>query len=113
MSASVCSDSNLADVHEHELRELSPAWPVEGGCGSKSGPPAKNDRSPVEGCDRRPEARGREADAGVGEDGSHSRDTETLTDKIGSHAPSEVQQIVTGGGLARHSPFWTETAEPN
>lgn len=113
MSASVWDDTTSLTIHEHELRELSPAWPGEGGCGSESGPPAKNDRPLVERCDRRPEARRREVVAGVGEDGGHSRGTKTLTDKIGSYASSEVQQIVTAGRLAGHSRFWSETGEPN
>ena len=33
---------------KHELRELSPPWSLEGSAGAKSGPPAQNDRSPVE-----------------------------------------------------------------
>src|SRR5215210_1402726 len=49
----------------------------------------------------------------VGEDQRHSRSTKTLTNKVGSHASPEIQQLGTPGGLAGHSPFRSEAAEPN
>lgn len=45
------------------------------------------------------------------EDCRQPNTSETLADKIGPDAPSEVQETLTFSGLAGHSPLRSETAE--
>ena len=105
------SDARWFD--KHEFGELQAAGPWEGGGGAKSSPPAKNNGTPVEGCDRSSEACGSEAISCVAKDRRQSNGPQTAADEIGSNTSPYIEQVVMLGGLPSHSALGSEAAEPN